>query len=177
MLNVGDPQATFAARVQETLGELYFAARMPIIALRRTGEIVAANPAAVAKYGDSEAEFTSMRIHDVVADERNVNAEIGRAFQKDPLELTRRPHRRKDGSIIYVLPSAFPSSLVDDDGEPILVSFLQDVTSLDVAEERERGRAPKPPSSRHGRRRSGPSSWRPTGSPPSGASSQASPTR
>jgi PAS domain S-box-containing protein len=130
-----DDRVAAAARTGVALGELYSAARMPVIVMRRSGEIVAANTPALAKYGYSIEEFTSMRIHDIVMDDRDVSGEIGRAYRADPLELTRRPHRRKDGSVIYVLPSAFICSLKDDDGEPLLVSFLQDV---DAAEERER---------------------------------------
>jgi PAS domain S-box-containing protein len=133
-----DEKAALALRAGDALGEIYSSARMPILVLRRSGQIVAANAPALAKYGYTSEELTSMRIHDLVMDGRDVDAEIARAFKQDPPDFTRRPHRKKDGGIIYVLPSAFPCSLRDAGGEPLLVSFLQDVTSLDVAEERER---------------------------------------
>jgi PAS domain S-box-containing protein len=128
----------FAAHVAAALGELYSASRMPVLALRRNGEIVAANPSAVAKYGYSEAEFTAMRIHDLVTDGRNLDAEIARVLLDEATVLTRRPHRKKDGGIIYVLPCASRCSVRDAAGEPLLISFLQDVTLLDAAETRER---------------------------------------
>lgn len=128
----------FAAHVAAALGELYSASRMPVLALRRSGEIVAANPSAVAKYGYSEAEFTAMRIHDLVTDGRNLDAEIARVLLDEATVLTRRPHRKKDGGIIYVLPCASRCSVLDAAGEPLLISFLQDVTLLDAAETRER---------------------------------------
>jgi len=135
---MGHDKEAFAAEVAAALGELYSASRMPVLVLRRSGEIVAANATAIAKYGYSEQEFTAMRIHDLVTDGRNLDAEIERVILDDGSILTRRPHRKKDGGVIYVLPSAFRCSVKDAAGEPLLVSFLQDVTSLDAAEARER---------------------------------------
>ena len=110
---------------------------MPIIAVRPDGRIAAANDPAIAKYGYSLEELTSMRVHDLVAASHDVDADIKSALGEHGRELTRRPHRKKDGSIIYVLPSPFRCSVTSADGSPLLVSFLQDVTSLDAAEERE----------------------------------------
>ncbi len=117
------------------LGALYASARMPIVVLRPTGQFVAANPAALARYGFSIEELRSMRIHDFVAEKRDVDADLACAMKGTPVPLTRRPHRTKDGTILSVLPSAFPMTI---DGESVLVSFLQDVTSLDAAEQQAR---------------------------------------
>jgi len=123
------------ARVTRSLGPLFGRARMPIVVLRPTGELVAANDAAVAKYGYSLDELVGMRIHDLVADDRDVDADVALALHGQTGDLTRRPHRTRSGERLSVLPSAFPCEV---DGEELLVSFLQDVTLLDAAEERAR---------------------------------------
>ena len=133
-----DERAAEARRIGDALGDIYASARLPIIAMRRDGRIVAANTPAIEKYGYSLDEFTSMRVHDLVTDGRDVDADIASAHGELERELTRRPHRKKDGSVIYVLPSPFRSSVTDADGASLLVSVLQDVTSLDAAEQRER---------------------------------------
>ena len=48
---MGHDKEAFAAEVAAALGELYSASRMPVLVLRRSGEIVAANATAIAKYG------------------------------------------------------------------------------------------------------------------------------
>ena len=127
--------STLADRVEHALGPMFSAARMPILVLRPSGEIITANTAAIAKYGYSREEFATLLIHDLQAAQRDVVGEIALALTDRPVELARRPHRTKDGRVLSVLPSAFRIVV---EGEDLLVSFLQDVTSLDAAEERER---------------------------------------
>jgi PAS domain S-box-containing protein len=116
---------------ERALGALYSEARMPVVVLRPTGHIVAANRALVAKYGYSRDELKTMKVHDFLAEERDVDGEIAKSMLEQPSLLNRRRHRKKNGEIMSVLPSAFPVTVL---GERLLVSFLQDVTQLDAAE-------------------------------------------
>jgi PAS domain S-box-containing protein len=129
---VDEDKARTVPDVATVLGPMFEATRMPAFVLCVTGEIVAANGAALRKYGYSEAEFQSMRIHDLVVDGRDISAELTAYVRDASVMLTRRPHRTKAGATISVLPSVFP---IVAGGETFLVSLLQDVTSLDVAEE------------------------------------------
>jgi PAS domain S-box-containing protein len=129
---VNDSANALADRIEREFGQLFSAARMPIVVLRRTGEIVGANAATTRTYGYSREELLERRIHDLNARPRDVEGEIGLAMKDAPPTLARRPHRTRDGAMLSVLPSAFP---IVFEGMDLLVSFLQDVTSLDAAEE------------------------------------------
>ncbi|HEY8038532.1 MAG TPA: PAS domain-containing sensor histidine kinase, partial [Polyangiaceae bacterium] len=74
-----------------------------------------------------------MRIHDLMATARpELDDDLRHAHQGDPFTLGRRAHRRKDGSIVWVVPRAGPIQVC---GETYIVSVLQDVTSLVRAED------------------------------------------
>jgi PAS domain S-box-containing protein len=122
-----------AARVAKQLGVLFEKTRAPALVVERTGEFVAANAAMLAKYGYSLEELLAMRIQDLQASGRDVDADLGRAHRGDPGELERRPHHTKDGRTIWVVPTAGP---IEVDGSVLVVSVLQDVTPVVKAEER-----------------------------------------
>jgi len=126
----GESQAAEVARV---LGELYASARVPIIVVTREGRFIAANQAALHTYGYTLAELRTMRVHDIIAESRDVDADLGVAIAGASLE--RRLHRKKDGTLISVLPTAHPMTIGD---ERLIVSMLQDVTPLAEAEARAR---------------------------------------
>jgi PAS domain S-box-containing protein len=107
-----------SARIAAELGVLFQAARVPIIVLHLDGSL---------------EELLSRKIHDLVIDERNVDEDL-RLVSTDPLvPLARRRHRRKDGSVLWVVPAASRMTLC---GEPYIVSVLQDVTAVALLETR-----------------------------------------
>jgi PAS domain S-box-containing protein len=123
-----------ALRVRHALGVFFEATRAPVIALREDGAFVSANEAALAQYGYALEEFVRMRIHDLIAAPRPELAEdLAHAMRGDAAPLERRQHRRKDGSTLWVVPTAGP---VEVDGERLIVSVLKDVSALVGAEER-----------------------------------------
>ena len=122
-----------AARVAGALGALFEKTRVPVIAIATCGEFVAANDAAVEQYGYSLAELLELRVHDLQASPRNIDGDLAHAHRNEEAPLERRPHRRKDGSILWVAPTAGP---IDAEGLALVVSVLKDVTALVGAEER-----------------------------------------
>ena len=123
-----------ALKLRQALGPFFERARTPIIAVERDGRFVTANDAALAQYGYGLEELLDLRIDDFMAQPRSeLPADLDRAYHGDPRPLERRPHRRKDGSILWVAPVAGPQSV---DGETIIVSVLQDVTAVVSAEEK-----------------------------------------
>jgi PAS domain S-box-containing protein len=117
-----------AQEVARALGTLFVETRVPVIALAPDGRFVSANPAAIECYGYSLDEFLQMRIHDLVAPGYAfVDRDLSIAVQDADAVLSRRPHQRKDGSVLWVAPTA---SLVDVAGEQLIVSVLKDVTAL-----------------------------------------------
>ncbi|HEY6460233.1 MAG TPA: ATP-binding protein [Polyangiaceae bacterium] len=122
-----------AVRLRQRLGPFFEHALVPVIVVERDGRFVTANQAALAKYGYSLGELVDMHIHDFLANPRpEVETDLLRAFEGDPKPLDRRPHRRKDGSVLWVVPVAGPQVI---DGETYIVSTLQDVTALATAEQ------------------------------------------
>jgi two-component system cell cycle sensor histidine kinase/response regulator CckA len=125
-------RATVIARA---LGVLFVSTRVPAIAVRVTGEFMAANDAALQQYGYSMAELLELRIHDLQATPRPIDGDLARAHAGHDEALDRRAHRRKDGSVLWVVPTAGP---IDVLGETLVVSVLKDVTALVGAEARAR---------------------------------------
>ncbi len=117
------------------MGTLFVTARVPMIVVLASGHFRAANAAAIQQYGYSLAELLTMRIHDLQAHERPIDGDLHRAAVGDAAPLERRPHRRRDGSIVWVVPSAVP---VVVEGETLIVSILKDVTAIIDAEQKAR---------------------------------------
>ena len=117
-----------ARRVRSELGTFFEHARVPVIVVQPDGQFVTANDAAVAQYGWSLEELAYMRIHDLMAEPRpELGSDLERASRGDYAPLDRRLHRRKDGSVAWVVPRAGP---VRVQGETLIVSVLQDVSAL-----------------------------------------------
>jgi PAS domain S-box-containing protein len=125
------PELRRAERITEALGMLFVETRVPVIIVDLEGRFRAANAAAIAQYGYALDELLTMRIHDLQAHSRAIEGDLHRAAVGDPAPLDRRPHRRKDGSILWVVPTAGP---VVVDGETLIASVLKDVTPLVDAE-------------------------------------------
>jgi PAS domain S-box-containing protein len=123
-----------AREVRAALGAFFEHARVPVIVVDGEGRFVAANDAALGQYGWSLEELLEMRIHDFMAAPRpELPQDLERAMRGDPAMLQRRAHRRRDGSVLWVVPRAGP---VEVHGERYIVSALQDVTDLVAAEKR-----------------------------------------
>jgi PAS domain S-box-containing protein len=121
-----------AQRVRSELGAFFENARVPVIVVQPDGHLVTANDAALAQYGWSLEELVFMRIHDLMAEPRaELASDLERASRGDYAPLDRRLHRRKDGSVAWVVPRAGP---VQVHGETLIVSVLQDVSALVDAE-------------------------------------------
>jgi PAS domain S-box-containing protein len=121
-----------ALRVRSELGAFFENARVPVIVVQPDGHLVTANEAALAQYGWSLEELVFMRIHDLMAEPRpELASDLERASRGDYAPLDRRLHRRKDGSVAWVVPRAGP---VRVHGETLIVSVLQDVSALVDAE-------------------------------------------
>jgi PAS domain S-box-containing protein len=121
-----------AGRVAQALGVLFAETRIPVIALTQGGAFVSANAAALAQYGWSLEELLRMNIRDLMAfDYPSLDADLADAFAGGAAPLNRRPHRRRDGSVLWVIPTAGPIVV---DGETLIVSVLKDVTALIDAE-------------------------------------------
>lgn len=129
-----------AARVRSELGAFFENARVPVIVVQPDGQLVTANAAALAQYGWSLEELAFMRIHDLMAKPRpELDRDLQRASIGDYAPLDRRLHRRKDGTVVWVIPRAGP---VVVQGETLIVSVLQDVSALvDAEQEREQARS------------------------------------
>jgi PAS domain S-box-containing protein len=118
-------------RIAEELGALFQGASVPIIVLHPDGSFAAANDFALRQYGYSLDELLSLKIHDLIIDERDVDQDLLLAARGEPLE--RRRHRRKDGSILSVLPAP---SRMKIDGELYFISVQIDVTAVALLETR-----------------------------------------
>jgi PAS domain S-box-containing protein len=132
---VGLDKRARAERVSFSLGALFESTRVPVIVVEEDGAFVAANDAAIFHYGYSLDEFLGMRVHDIQATSRPLELDLGAAFRGDQGALERRQHRRKDGSLLWVVPTVSP---IEVDGERYIVSVLANVTSAVAAEERAR---------------------------------------
>ncbi len=132
---VNDEGLARAARVEAALGAFFAETRVPVIVVRGDGRFVAANAAAIAQYGWSLEELLAMRVQDLQAFGRDIERDLSLAVQGDGAPLVRRPHRRKDGSVLWVVPTAHPMAF---EGESLIVSLLKDVTAILEAEQRAR---------------------------------------
>jgi PAS domain S-box-containing protein len=122
--------------VGEALGAFFAETRIPVIALTRTGQFVTANAATTAQYGFTLEELLGMNVRDLVAGGYDaVDADLGRAASGSSEPLERRPHKRKDGTMLWVVPTASPIVI---EGETLIVSVLKDVTAIIEAELRAR---------------------------------------
>jgi PAS domain S-box-containing protein len=119
-------------RIGAEMGAMFHGARVPIIVLYLDGRFAAANDAACKQYGYSLEELLTLRIHDLIVGDRDVDRDL-RLVTEGEAELERRKHRRKDGSVLWVIPAACSMTL---GGEPYIVSVLQNVTAIVEAENR-----------------------------------------
>jgi PAS domain S-box-containing protein len=132
---VGD-KVERALSLRSELGAFFVESRAPTIVVERDGSFVTANAAALEKYGYSLAELVEMNISDFMARPRpELASDLDIAFRGEGKKLARRAHRRKDGSVLWVVPVAGPQTI---DGHTYVVSVLQDVTAVVSAEERAR---------------------------------------
>jgi PAS domain S-box-containing protein len=116
------------------LGPFFERARVPVIVVEADGRLASANDAALTQYGYSLEELCAMRIEDLLATPWGaLSSDLAYAYRGEHQPLARRPHRRKDGSVLWVVPAAGPQTI---DGETLIVSVLQDVTAVVSAEER-----------------------------------------
>jgi PAS domain S-box-containing protein len=116
------------------LGPFFEHARVPVIVVEREGRLASANDAALAQYGYALDEMVELQIDDIVAvPRRELPDDLEHAYRGGAAPLARRPHRRKDGSLLWVVPVAGPQTIGE---ETLIVSVLQDVTPLVSAEER-----------------------------------------
>jgi PAS domain S-box-containing protein len=115
---------------------MFAESRVPVIVVESDGRLVTANAAAIAQYGWTLDELVTMNVRDFQASARaELEEDLARAFHSDAAPLDRRPHRRKDGSILWVVPAA---GAVTVEGETLVVSSLQDVSAALLAEQRAR---------------------------------------
>ena len=126
-----EAKRTRSQQLSNALGVLFRETTVPVIALGGDGAIVAANEATIGQYGYTIDELLVMRVHDLIADGRAIDGDLARAFREHGAPFERRPHRRKNGSVLWVVPNAGPITL---DGETYVVSVLKDVTPLVEAE-------------------------------------------
>src|SRR5579859_6617549 len=125
-----------AQELRARLGAFFVESRAPTIVVEHDGRFVTANDAALAQYGYTLSEIVDMRIHDFMAAPRpELPADLEHAFTGQAGQLARRAHKRKDGSVLWVVPVAGPQTL---DGHTVIVSVLQDVTGIVRAEEQAR---------------------------------------
>jgi PAS domain S-box-containing protein len=125
-----------ALRIRRALGTFFEAAVVPIVVLDRNAAFASANSASVSQYGYSLEELVDMQVKDLHAQAFDgVPEAIGRVLSGEQVPFGRRAHRRKDGSIVWVIPRPSP---VFVEGEDLVVSVLQDVTDVVLAEERAR---------------------------------------
>jgi PAS domain S-box-containing protein len=135
IMPMGDRVAR-ALEVRRLLGPFFERSLAPSIVLERGGRFATANDAALAQYGYGLDELMEMNIQDIMATPRpELPLDLEMAFRGHSPRLDRRPHRRKDGSVLWVVPVAGPLSI---GGVTLIVSVLQDVTALVSAEERAR---------------------------------------
>jgi PAS domain S-box-containing protein len=123
-----------AVGLRKALGPFFERARVPVIVVERGGHLASANDAALTQYGYALAEMVELSIDDLLAGPRGeLPDDLEHAYRGDHRALARRPHRRKDGTVLWVVPVAGPQSI---EGETFIVSALQDVTAVVSAEER-----------------------------------------
>lgn len=127
----GEGGLAHSERIGAELGALFKSTRVPIIVLHLDGTFAAANDVAVHQYGYNLEELLARRIHDLVVDGFDVDADLERVSRSEAPTLERRRHRRKDGTTLWVVPAASTMTLC---GRPYIVSVLQDVTALFEAE-------------------------------------------
>jgi PAS domain S-box-containing protein len=137
MPSIAAPQSRERAeRVALALGVFFKETGVPVIVVTPDGCFVAVNRAAVDQYGYPLDELLGMRIHDLIGEGyTNVDVDLTLASRDRHAVLERRPHKRKDGSILWVVPTAAPLVV---GGESYIVSVLTDVTAVLVAERRVR---------------------------------------
>jgi PAS domain S-box-containing protein len=119
-------------RIGEAIGPMFDAARVPIFVVRPDGRFAAVNEVALRQYDYTLDEFLEMRVHDLILDPRDVDGDL-RLVGEGAWDLERRRHRKKGGSVLWVLPMASPMTLL---GERYVVSIPQDVTAVVEAEAR-----------------------------------------
>ena len=124
-----------ALELRRALGAFLEQTRAPVIVVEPNGRLASANDAALAQYGYGLEDIVRMRIEDLMALPRpELEDDLQRALQRWPgvRRLQRRAHRRRDGSVLWVVPVAGP---VIVQGETLIVSVLQDVSAVVSAEE------------------------------------------
>jgi PAS domain S-box-containing protein len=118
--------------LRRTLGEFFVTAAVPMIVLDRDARFVSANDAALAQYGYPPEHFLDLGIGDLHAfPYPHPLAGVRALFAGEKVAIGRKAHRRRDGSVLWVVPSP---SRVTVDGEALLTVILQDVTALVDAE-------------------------------------------
>ena len=123
-----------ALEVRRALGAFLEQSRAPVIVVEPDGRFVSANDAALAQYGYGLDELVHMRIDDFLAMPlADLQQDLKNALEGAGAPLGRRAHRRKNGSVLWVVPVAGPVLVL---GEKLIVSVLQDVSALVSAEER-----------------------------------------
>ena len=124
-----------AERVTRSLGVLFTDTVLPMIVLWPDGRFVAANGAAILEYGYSLEELVGMRFDDLLAHDRSIPSEVDKKAREQNPSPSRRRQRRKDGSVIWVVPAAGPIQL---EGQQFIVSVSTDLAPILEAEERAR---------------------------------------
>jgi PAS domain S-box-containing protein len=125
-----------ALRIRRALGTFFERAGVPIVVLDHDARFASANEAAVLQYGYSLEELVDLRVRDLHLEPyTKVPEVVARVLSGERVELGRRAHRRRDGSVVWVVPKP---SRVTIEGEDLAVSVLHDVTELVAAEARAR---------------------------------------
>jgi PAS domain S-box-containing protein len=128
-----------ALRIRGALGGFFETTSVPIAVLETDARIASANEACILHYGyglDELVEMHVKQLHAVPREAAAMSSDTARLILAGELrELGRRPHRRKDGSVLWALPKTSPATV---EGEQFIVSVLQDVTALVTAEEKGR---------------------------------------
>ena len=107
-------------------------ARDIVLFVRRDGQILEANRAAIAAYGYTSEELLALYIQDLRASEtQSLTAEQMAQADSEGI-LFETLHRRKDGSTFPVEVSSRSTTL---DGERVLLSIVRDITKRRRAEE------------------------------------------
>ena len=136
-MNVQERRA-WAERIEQALGSLFAITSVPVIVVDDTGHFLAANQGALREYGYTLDELLERRIHDLIAPDwpsEQIDRDLETVTFGKHSALARRPHRRKDGSMLWVVPNAGPQVV---DGQRVIVSVLTDVTAFVAAEARTR---------------------------------------
>jgi PAS domain S-box-containing protein len=108
-------------------------ASAPIVVIDRETQFASANDRTLSQYGYSLEELLEMRVRDLhEVPFEGVPDTLRQVLDGQTRELGRRAHRRKDGSVLWVVPK--PSRVSIEGGE-FVVTILQDVTALVDAED------------------------------------------